>query len=319
MPFRFDTPLGWGLSWLLLVGAWPTVAPAQVLELPASNASGDDTILMEVPGSMEPNHLGEIIADPDFDYWAWQVAPNGLMFRSYLAGGREPRIGGAWMRGHDQGWLWNITLGGRAALLRYGTEDPAWPEGIELDIEGAAFPRLAFDEGRDVVASDFRFGLPLTFRRGIWEGKFAFYHLSSHLGDEYIESHPAVTRINYSRDVLLLALAMRPTTSLRLYAEAGWAYYAHEGSEPWEFQFGIEYSSMWPSTVRGAPFFAINSRLRQEVDFGGNMAVEAGWQWRGESGRLMRLGMRYFNGMSDSYQFVDEHEQLIGMGLWYDF
>ena len=266
-----------------------------------SSLSGGEPIDLEVPGSTDRNQLVEVIADPDFDYWAWQVAPNGLMYRSYLAGGREPRIGGQWMHGHDQGWLWNVTLGGRAALLRFGTEDPAWPEGIELDIEGAAFPRLAFDEGRDVVTSDYRFGIPLTFHRGMWEGKFAFYHLSSHLGDEYIKTHPTATRINYSRDVLLVALAMRPTTSLRLYGEVGWAYYADEGSEPWEFQFGIEYSSMWPSTVRGAPFFAINSRLRQEVDFGGK---------HGRGGRLA-MARREWPAYAPRHALLQRHERFV--------
>ncbi len=96
MPFRSDTLLGWTLIGLLLAGAWPTVTRAQVLALPASSASAGSSLslptsLTSEPGAIEPNQIVEVIADPDFDYWAWQVAPNGLMFRSYLAGGREPR------------------------------------------------------------------------------------------------------------------------------------------------------------------------------------------------------------------------------------
>ena len=48
--------------------------------------------------------------------------------------------------------------------------------------------------------------------------------------------------------------------------------------------------------------------------------TEAGWQWRGrESDHLLRVGMQYFNGKSSQYSFFDEHEELIGLGLWYDY
>ena len=36
----------------------------------------------------------------------------------------------------------------------------------------------------------------------------------------------------------------------------------------------------------------LNSHLREEVDFGGNVVVQAGWQWRGRGpGHLIRIGM----------------------------
>jgi hypothetical protein len=251
--------------------------------------------------------------------WTWQILPDGLMYDAYLASGRESRFASHWFYERDQGWLWDSTLGGHVGLLRYGTQDILWPEGWQLDVEGAAFPRLTLEEHRDLVSVDFRIGVPLTFRQGPWEGKFAYYHLSSHLGDEYKESHPEVMRINYSRDALVLGLAWRPTMDLRLYAEAGYGFYIDGGTEPWEFQFGIDYSPANPSGICGAPFFAVNTRIREEVDFGGNFTVETGWQWRGETGKLFRWGFYYFNGMSDQYTFFREFEEHLGVGLWYDY
>ena len=90
-------------------------------------------------------------------------------------------------------------------------------------------------------------------------------------------------------------------------------------TEPWEFQFGFEYSPMRPSGLQGDPFFAINAHLRQEVDFGGALDGEAGWQWRGATGHLFRIGAIYFNGKSEYYQFGNTFEQQIGGGIWYDF
>ena len=251
--------------------------------------------------------------------WTWQILPDGLMYRSYLAGVKESRIASSWVHEKDMGWLWEATLGGRVGLLRLGTSDPFHPEGFQLDIEGAAFPRLDLDDGRDLISVDFRFGVPLTYRQGPWEAKFAYYHQSSHLGDEFIERNPMVTRINFSRDVLVLGGAIRPIESIRLYAEVGWAFFS-DFSDPWEFQFGAEYSPTWSTDCCGAPFLAVGSHLREEVDFGGYLVVQVGWQWRGLGpGHLMRAGVEYLNGKGRQFQFLNEHEEQIGLGVWYDY
>lgn len=254
--------------------------------------------------------------------WSWQLLPPGLMYKSYLAGNKEPRMGSQWFHERTLGWRWDATLGGRVGLLRYGTENDFWPQGWQLDVEGAAFPRVDLDHQRDLDTVDFRAGAPLTTRQGPWEFKFGYYHLSSHLGDEFVLKNPGVPRINYVRESLAsgLAVYLDPCNpNMRLYAEVGWAFYTDGGAKPWEFQFGIDMSPAAPTSGWGAPFFAINGHLRQENDFGGNMTVQTGWQWRGRTGHLFRLGMQYFNGMSDQYQFFNRFEEQIGMGMWYDY
>ena len=249
----------------------------------------------------------------------WQILPDGLMYKSYLANGRESRFASIWFYEKDYGWLWDSALGGRVGILRHGTPGHVNPQGWQVDIEGAAFPRLDMENGRDMVSADFRFGIPLTGRRGRWQTKFGYYHLSSHLGDEYMVMHHTLQRINYARDCLVLGFGYDLHPDLRLYAETAWAFYANGGSKPWEFQFGVDYIPARPSGFFGAPFFAINGRIREEVDFGGNFTLQTGWQWRGVSGHVFRLGMHYFNGMSDQYQFFDQFEEQLGVAVWYDY
>ncbi len=267
--------------------------------------------------------IGEHFAEPRFspprDYWHWQMLPEGLLYRVYMAGGRESRFASHWFHERDKGWLWDIALGGQVGMLRYGSCDACWPEGWQLDIEGAAFPRLTLNSYRELVSADFRFGIPITFRRGPLETKFAYYHLSSHLGDEYMVRNGTLDRINYTRDAFVAAVALRPIPDLRLYAEGGWAFHVNGGSKPWEFQFGIDYSPVEGWAPFGTPFFAVNTRIRQELDFGGNLTVQTGLQWRSRIGSLFRAGLYYFNGKTDQYQFFQEHEEQIGLGLWYDF
>ena len=211
-------------------------------------------------------------------------------------------------------------LGGRVAILRYGTEDPLMPQGWEIDIEGAAFPRLAIEEDCDMVSADFRFGVPLTHRRGRWETKFGYYHLSSHLGDEFKLSHPWIERINFSRDVLVLGTAYYPGCDVRLYAEAGWAFYFDGGTRA----VGVPVRRrVQPVGSDRAGRGAVPRRQRPPARRGrlwrlargpGRLAMA-----RTQSGHLIRVGLEYFNGQSEQYQFFDDHEQLVGIGLWYDY
>ena len=162
--------------------------------------------------------------------------------------------------------------------------------------------------------------MPLVYGRDRSQWKFAYYHLSSHLGDELaLREGILATRINYSRDVLVLAYSFFPLPAWRYYVEGGWAFYEDEGAEPWEFQFGIDYAQPGPTGCYGTPFFALNGHLREELDFGGNFVAQAGWLWRSTSGKVVRAGLHYYNGKSPQYEFFDEFEQQIGFGLWHEF
>ena len=63
----------------------------------------------------------------------------------------------------------------------------------------------------------------------------------------------------------------------------------------------------------------IRTRTAHNSPYGGNFTTQAGIQWRGTTGRLFRFGFHYFNGMSDQYEFVNQHEEQIGTGVWYDY
>jgi hypothetical protein len=257
---------------------------------------------------------------PRSEPWRWHVLPPGLVYRSYLAGVKESRFASYWNWEQDHGALWDITLGGRVAILRYGTVDPLLPRGYELQIEGAAFPRLDPNANMDLQSVDFRFGIPLAYSHGPWEFKFAYYHLSSHLGDELMIRNPSIQRINYSRDALVLGTAYRWTPDVRLYAEAAWAFHIDGGALPWEFQFGAEYSPLMPTGFRPLPFLAVNGYLREDVNYGGNFVAQAGLQWRSAyNGGRFRFGVEYFNGKSCQFEFFRQFEQQIGLGLWYDY
>jgi hypothetical protein len=301
-------------------GPVPYEAAEAASDLPPAPPDLLDEQAFVGPGEAEiigpPLNGGRYWGEP----WSWVILPEGIIYRSYLAGVKEPRFSSVWFHEKDQGALWDIALGGRVGILRYGSDDPRHPEGWQLDIEGAAFPRLDPTPNRDLVSADFRFGIPLTYGEGPYQTKFAYYHLSSHLGDEFLLANPGVERINYTRDALVWGHSVYWTEDLRLYGEIEWAFHPGGGAEPWAFQFGADYAPAGPTGFRGAPFAALNVHLREEVDFGGHFTAQTGWQWRGgRTGKLFRIGLHYLNGKSPQFEFFDNFEEQIGGGIWYDY
>ncbi len=306
----------WSLTAAAAVGQMPYVpASSGLVETPAVVPQTVEQPYFDLDAYLDNGHVYPLVPGG----WHWQLMPTDLIYKSYLAGMKEARAGTSitWVK--DDTRLWEGVLGARVGLLRYGDRDPLMPEGFQIDAEGAAQVRLDVDSHVDVRATDYRVGVPLTYGIGIHQVKFGYYHISSHLGDEFVLAYPGYPRLNWSRDALVLGYSIYVTDMLRLYAEAGWSFRC-EVSEPWEFQFGADWAPNAPTGFRGAPFFAINGHLRQEVDFGGNLAVMTGWSWMTDRDRhLLRFGVHYYNGKSAQYSFYDQSEEAIGLGLWYDF
>ena len=294
-------------------------APAAV---PWISPNGAPPAVVPNPYDSEQGWGAAVVAAPANDFWCWQILPKGVIYHSYLAGVHEPRLGIVAERETNAGTsFWDGTLGGRVGVLRYGT--PGWimPQGWELDVEAAAMVRLTLDSIGDFETADYRYGVPLTYGIDNWQFKLAAYHLSSHLGDEFAIAHPGslANRINYVRNELVLGASYYPHPIMRLYGEVGWCFDFDGGSEPWEVQFGTELSRPGPTGPGGTPFLAINANLREDVDWGGDLSTQAGWLWRDDSGHVLRVGLHYFNGKSSQFQFFNNFEQQIGIGLWYDF
>jgi hypothetical protein len=271
----------------------------------------------------EPTRAANPVAEYDTANAAyeWQILPQGLLYRSYLAGEKEPRI--AWTRLNDRnrGAIWEVALGGRVGLVRYGTRGAWGADGWQVDLEGAVLPRVDPElSSHPLEAADYRVGLLWTRRQGPTAVKAGYYHISSHLGDEFLLLNPGFPRVNYVRDSLIAGVTQDVTRDLQAYGEIGYAVSTEGGAEPLEFQFGLQYLPLGDVWKGGAPFAAVNAHLREEVDFGGGINVLAGWRWRGvESGHVLRLGLQFYNGKSIQYSLLDRDEQLVGFGIWFDY
>ncbi|MCA9079118.1 MAG: DUF1207 domain-containing protein [Planctomycetaceae bacterium] len=301
-----------------LEGAVDVVAPpSDALILESERLPEPDTVFSDEPVDVVGSHCPQPGACRPM---GWQMLPTGLLFHSYLAGEKEPRMAAQWLWDRRRGRIWETALGGRWGLVRYGTYGGVDPEGFQFDMEGAAFARVDPEHDSDLEAVDFRAGFVATVREGRWRFKTGYYHISSHIGDEYLLNNSTFVRINYVRDAILTAAMYDITPDLQIYGEIALALNHNGGADPYEFQFGAQYSPMIRNGKRGAPFAAINGHLRQEFDFGGSVNVMAGWQWRSREGdQLFRVGFQHYNGPSMQWELFDVYESLTGFGIWYDY
>ncbi len=282
----------------------------------------DEGPIEEDPLPLEPQRD---YFDPGFNQDAyaestWQIMPAGLMYRSYLAGEKESRMGSFWSKDQTGRTVWENTLGARLGLLRYGTPGAYRPQGWQLDFEGAALSRvLPGTESTMLEATDYRAGFQSTWAFDQWHIKAGYYHLSSHLGDEFVIANPLGQRFNYVRDSTVLGVTYDISDDWQTYGEVAYAMGYEDGAKPLEFQYGLQYSPL-VFGLRGAPFAAINGHTREDFDYDTSVNAQAGWQWRGtESQRLLRIGLQYYSGPALQYSFPGGHDHLVGGGMWYDF
>jgi hypothetical protein len=268
-----------------------------------------ETVFSEHPQSCE-QHL------------CWQLLPNGLLYKTYLAGEKEPRM--QFVSYYDtksKRKIWEAVLGGRAGLIRLSDPSISNSDAFQLDLEGAVFARVLPDEPSAMLeGSDYRVGLYGTWKFDRISYRAGYYHISAHVGDEYLIANPLFNRINYVRDSALFGTAYDLNEVSRIYGEIGYSLGVEGGAKPLEFQFGGEFTPLPATQFTGAPFAAVNTHLREDFNFNGGVNVVAGWGWQGEhSKRRLRLGLNYYNGPSLQYEFFDRWENLVGGGIWLDY
>lgn len=257
---------------------------------------------------------------PSDDAYGWHLLPDGLLWHSYLAGPHEPRMSSVIFNTNDDGVFWDATLGGRVGLWRYGTADPIQPQGWQWDLEGAVITRLDLLHAEDVESMDYRFGTEITAAEGPWAMKFGYFHISSHVGDEYLIRNPLFTRMNYVTESWIIGGSYKPILPIRLYGEFVNSFRASGGAKRYQFQTGAEYTPLATRPNRGAPFAAINLNFRQTVAWDVSTTLQIGWSFlSSQSSRRIRFAMQYGDGPTSQYSFFQRRESYLGGGIWFDY
>jgi hypothetical protein len=213
----------------------------------------------------------------------------------------------------------DTAIGGEFGLFRF--KSLAFPDTqYQIDFMGVHFSR--WSERAWAVGGDYRYGFPVTFKSGPWEGKIGYEHTSTHVGDDFIKTHGRYKE-RYVRDEIVAGLSYRWWNQLRLYGEAAVAMWmaspVEKGSE--RYDWGFEWSRQEPTGWKGQPFAAFDMDLRPEQDFNPNICLQVGWQWIPCDQRTtsVRLAFEWYDGYAPYGQFFLMKDRWVGVGVFLDF
>ena len=147
------------------------------------------------------------------------------------------------------------------------------------------------------------------------------YHLSSHLGDEYLMEN-RVSRDDISYEVIDLLASSDPTDFLRVYGGGGVLVNARPDLDPLMFQLGFELTST-KSFAGGllTPFAGTDVQLKQENDWVPEVAVLVGLrladpaQAPARDLRRLELYARFYHGRSPEGQFYRDTLSSLALGI----
>ncbi|MBI5274346.1 MAG: DUF1207 domain-containing protein [Chlamydiales bacterium] len=231
-------------------------------------------------------------------------------------------------------------LGSPAAEFSLGDDFPifrwtnVWGGGdVQLDIIGCMWAVFKMwgdnnpnDEISELVTTDYEGALTLSYAIDNWSFRLRGYHVSSHLGDEFMVNHPHVARLNPSMEAIDLFTAYQVSEGLRLYAGPGWIVNS-DNSFPMD-NFYIEYGGElrifghknYYHKLYSCPFLAMYFRNWQVNDWRLDQTYKLGWEWSKLQGvgRKFRLFLEFHDGYSEG-QFFKEMTTYGVVGLSWGF
>lgn len=253
------------------------------------------------------------------------------LMRPFIADPRQVTYSAGW-RFDDDSLVQNVipvSFGDLATLVRFYNVWP-WCGELEVGLEGAVW--AVFDplhESSPLINADYYVGVPITYAIDRWQFRLRGYHISSHVGDEFLLNHPFFHRKNPSAEYLDFFISHDLTDSIRVYAGLGYIvhqdnsfrckrFYADIGGEirPWGYGFYDEGQCLY-----GVPFFAIYARHRGEFHNHADVTYALGYELGKTYGleRRMRVYVEYHDGYSLEGQFSHEPTSYLALRITYGF
>jgi Protein of unknown function (DUF1207) len=255
------------------------------------------------------------------------------LFRPFVADPRQVCLSAGW-RFNDQALVKNVidvSYGDNLPIYRWLNIGigPFCGE-LQFEVEGALW--AVFDPLHDsspLVNADYYIGFPLTYAFDNWAFRLRGFHISSHLGDEFLLDHPGFPRRNPSAEYLDFFVSNQFTEEIRLYAGVGGVlaedesftigrFYTEAGLElrlqRWGF---IDYYQQ----LYGRPFYGMHFRWNKEIKHHLDMTYVLGYEFGKMTGLCHRLRIfaEYHDGYSVEGQFQHIATNYLSFRLTYGY
>lgn len=250
----------------------------------------------------------------DVVYGEW-LPQYPILFRPLAADPRQVTYSAGW-RFNDQVLCKNVipvSFGDTCALYRLYNVWP-WCGQLQIEIEGALWAVFCpLSESSPLVNADYYVAIPITYAIPRWSFRLRGFHISSHLGDEFMLQHPSFHRKNPSAEYLDFYVSHDLTDEIRVYSGLGYIvaqdpsyrfhrFYAETGFELRLYRFGFVDAC---ERIYGTPIYAADLRYRGDFKRHMDMTYIVGYEWGklyGQEKRL-RIYLEYHDGYSLEGQF----------------
>ena len=246
------------------------------------------------------------------------ILPRDEIFEPLLADPQWPRFSAEyqWRLGSDEfERVGAVSFGETFALLR--SREYAWGEwefGLHANVD-AIFDLT--EKGLDLSNEDYLFGLTGAIRTSGVTTQLRVYHVSSHVGDEYLIANGG-GREDVSFEAIDVLVSHEPFEWMRVYAGGGVYLDPSPSYDPVTTEMGIELTSS-RSFISGrlTPIAAMDIQLRQQNDWTPDLAILSGVRFArpGDDVRRIEVVVRYYNGRSPEGQFFRHKIESLGLGL----
>jgi len=258
------------------------------------------------------------------------------LFAPLVADPRQIRFGLGW-RFHDEVFNSSVAeadFGDTFPIYRWFNVGP-WCGDLQVGIEGGVFavfqfcPELAKTEGDEIALlnADYYVGIPVTYAAGCWSYRLRLYHVSSHLGDEYMCTHPWFERLNPSREAVDLFASWQLTEQIRLIGGVGVNVHSNRNFyiAPLYFDCSFELRALGRRCLTHClyfqPYLAAYFRFWQDVKFHPDATYVAGVELSKLQGvgRKIRAYIEWHDGFSLEGQFMKMRTEYLALALSFGF
>lgn len=225
-----------------------------------------------------------------------------------------------------------VSLGDDFPVYRW--LDLFWGGDMQIGIEAGIWSVFNMDPHpnhanglAELVNTDFYVGLPITYAKGPWSFRLRGYHISGHLGDEYMIDHPDVVRLNPSIEAIDFFVSYQATEAVRLYLGPG--CYVHSDPtfkwKPLYIEYGTEVrflgSKFYGQKLYGTCFIAMLWRNLEQLKYNFDGTYRAGYEFSKLQGigRKFRVYIGYHHGYSLEGQFAKERTHYFEYNINYGF
>jgi len=203
-----------------------------------------------------------------------------------------------------------------------------WHGDMDLAIQAGVFTVFDLDHPQAcMVNSDFFVALMPTYAINKWSWRFRLWHLSSHIGDEFLLANPGFDRRNLSDNGIDVFASYQMNPAIRLYLGVGDIIWRDKEfyTQPFYFQWGAEirvfgfrdcYNRLYIQ-----PFLAMNFRSWEEHGFDINQTYALGIEWSKLQyvGQKFRIFLELHNGYCVDGQFVRQRTNYVAIKSGFSF